>query len=202
MTKNYSKLVLTAIAGLFAILPALATAQTDATTFPVDQAGMAAYVKLDSISQTNFDNAKQSLFDQVETAGSTYLIGTKQYSVDGSDQNKINFHIYLGANGWLVAYLLNTEEPTRIVNWNTGAALSDTLLKTAIEDAISKIGATAANPVAYYDFAFPDAQKMTLTRENVNGDNGVFTKNFTVLVPGTVYQASYSLKSDGVGKTE
>ena len=80
--------------------------------------------------------------------------------------------------------------------------LSDTLLKAAIEDAIGKIGATAANPVAYYDFAFPDAQKMTLTRENVTGDNGVFTKNFTVLVPGTIYQASYSLKCYGVGKQD
>jgi hypothetical protein len=41
---------------------------------------------------------------------------------------------------------------------------------------------------------------MTLTRENVNGANGVYTKNFTVLVPGTIYQASYSLKSDGTSK--
>jgi hypothetical protein len=203
MVKNHlgnCKLILTAIIGLFAFLPLLAEAQTNSTTFPVDQAGMAAYVKLDSISETNFDNAKQSLFDQVETAGSTYLIGTKQYSIDGSEQKKVNFHIYLGADGWLVVYLTKDQEPSRMVNWHTGTALSDTLLKSVIEDAIQKIGAAASKPFAYYDFAFPDAQKMTMVRENVNGDNGVYTKRFTVLVPGTIYQASYSLKCDGLSK--
>jgi hypothetical protein len=208
MVKNYSKenkLVLTALAGLLALLPALANAlanaQTNSTTFPVNQAGMAAYVKLDSISAANFDNAKQSLFDQVETAGSTYLIGTKLYSVDASEQNKVNFHIYLGADGWLVVYLTKDQEPSRMVNWRSGTALSDTLLKYALEDAIQKIGATAANPIAYYDFAFPDAQKMTLVRENVNWpNNGDSFKKFTALVPGTIYQASYSLKCDGTSK--
>lgn len=190
------------IFGALVVAPSVASALTVTGTFPADKAGMAAYVKLDPLTETNFDNAKASLFDSVESFGETYMIGLKEYSVDGPNYNKLNFRIYLGTNGWLVVYLLKDQEPSRIVNWRRDAAtgkfvsLSDTLLKFAIENAISKIGAPAVTSVEYYNFAYPDAKKMTLTRENIyNGEP--ITDDFTVLVPGTLYLASYALASIG-----
>lgn len=189
--------------GILTAMPSVSSAQTAATTFPVNEAGIAAYVKLDSISQTNFDRARQSLFDSVESFGDTYMIGVKEYSIDGIDggpYNKVNLHMYLGADGWLVVYLLKTEEPSRIVNWRADAAtgklvpLSDTLLKFAIEDATSKIGASALTSAAYYDFAQPEATKMTMIREIIEKGGQESSDEFTVLVPGTLQQASWATK--------
>ena len=186
------KLIMICIAGIVAFLPILTHA---ATTFPVDQAGMAAYVKLGNLTQANFDNAKQNLFDSVEAASSTYMIGVKKYSVDDTSGVKINFHIYLGTNGWLVVYLSKDQEPSQIINWATGAALDNTLLKLAIEDSAAKINSAPTTAIAYYDFAQPDARKMTVVRENIS--SGGSPKDFTVMVPGTLYQASYSILSTG-----
>ena len=196
---NFSKqkLIMTAIVGMLAFLPMLARATT---TFPVDQAGMAAYVKLGQLTQANFDNAKQNLFESVESASSTYMVGVKGYSVDGGSSTKVNFHIYLATNGWLVVYLPKDQEPSRMINWAPNATLDNTLLKLAIEDAAGKIGSAPTTSIVYYDFAQPDAKKMTVARETVTGENNVYSKNFTVLVPGTVYQASYALKSYGLTK--
>jgi|GEM_PF-2352142 len=182
---------------IFSIIPGIISAQT-ATTFPASEAGMAAYVKLDSISPQTFDNAKLNLFDSIISTGDTYFVAQKAYLPD-EGMHSVNLRIYLGADGWLVVYLPKYEAPSKIVNWRNGAALSDTLLKIAIEEAIQKMGATASAPFQYYNFAYPDAKKMTLVRDSVGYDNEELTSNYTVYIPGSVSQASFALRSTGTG---
>jgi len=189
-----TKLAVSVLLAVFAALPLAVVA--DATiTFPKDDAGMAAYVKLNQLSQVNFDNACQSLFENAAPSGQTYMIGTKNYSATDDGTNKVEFHIYLGTDGWLVVYLLRNQNPSRIVNWQSGHPLSETLLKIATEDAIDKIGASVAETMKYYDFSNPDATKMTLIRETV--EPGQTADDFSVTVPGNLYRASYSLASFG-----
>lgn len=179
--------------GFLAAVPSVTRAQTATTTFPVKEAGVAAYVKLDNITQASFENAKQRLFDSVASAGDTYMIGLKEYPVFGSDGGKMNFHIYFSTNGWLVIYLLKTEEPSRIVKWVFGAELSDTMLKTIAKEAIEKIGANinALDSLKYYDFSNPQATKMTLVREDFINDGSSLFDNFSVKIPGTLLRASW-----------
>jgi len=196
---GYRSFIMSAIAVVCAFLPTLAGA---ATSFPVSQAGMAAYVKLDTanFSIANFDNAKLALFDSIETASATYLIGKKAYGVDDNDKTKYDFRIYLGADGWLVVYILTSDYPSYIVNWKTGAALSDTILKFAIEDAIAKIGVPAAAPFQYYNFYFPTAKKMTLIRDSVGYNNSDLTKSYNVFVPGSTAWMYFGTKGVADGE--
>jgi hypothetical protein len=190
---------------VFGFCAGLPCAVGAATTFPVDQAGIGAYVKLNSLSPANFENAKSVLFDSVESFGDTYMIGKKEYAsytANDMDYGKTNFHIYLGADGWLAAYLLDDEEPSRIVNWNA-ANLSDTMLKFIIDDAIEKIGSAASGKIKYYDFSNPQATKMTFVKEitvandvNESGEM-IRTDDFSLTLPGTLYQPSWTIMGMG-----
>ena len=166
-----------------------------AATFPVDSAGIAAYVKLNQLSAVNFENAK-SLFDRVETLGTTYMIGVKDYRASeiGIANSAVPVRVYLGADGWLVAYLSRGQEPSRIVNWNDGQPLGNTILKIAIDEAAAKIGSAIVEPMKYYDFAHPDANKMTFAKQNLDNP-AINSKTINILVPGTLHQASYSIKN-------
>lgn len=166
--------------------------------FPQDQAGIAAYVKLASISQTNFDNALKNFFDYTEPSGDTYMIGVKGYTVDNLPydpyaRNKIDVHFYLGVDGWMAAYLPKAEPAAKIVNWRDGAELKNTLLEVALNDAIGKIGAATTEEIKYYDFSKTSAKKMTIIKEIV--DNNEERDSFSATIPGQLEGAFFSLAS-------
>lgn len=157
-------------------------AQTTSTTFPVDEAGIAAYVKLDNIENIDLEVVANSC-DSIEELGESYVIGKIKV------ENAVGFnypHIYVGADGWIVAYYLKTEEASRIMQWKdyTAGSINTTTLKDAINYITQKIGATYSSSVKYYDFGFPDANKMTLIAD---------TNDFYVTVPGILYEASYAI---------
>lgn len=165
-----------------------------ATTFPVNSAGIGAYVKLKDFSVANFENAKQ-YFDSPQTASSTYVISFKKYhNADNTPYlNDITINFYLNSQGWLVAYLNKGDAPSRIVNWTSGVALENTMLKFALGEAMASIVATAETSMKYYDFSNPEANKMTLVREAAE-THGTLSNNFSVLIPGTTLRASYAIK--------
>jgi len=168
------------------ILIKTAKAETTSNTFPVDEAGIAAYAKLnepENINLSIFANA----CDSIEKLGESYMIGTIKI------QNTVGFtqpHIYVGADGWIVAYYLKTEEASRIMQWNgyEAGSLITTTLQDAIDVICAKTGASYALPLKYYDFEFPEANKMTIVAELASKNN-----DFYVTVPGTLYEASYQV---------
>ena len=177
--------------------------------FPQDQAGIAAYVKLTGVNQASFDTALDDFFDSTEPSDDTYMIGVKGYLVDGrpydpySPYNEINIHFYLGADGWLAAYLLKDEPAAKIVNWRPGAELENTLLKVALEDAIAKLGAAPAGEIKYHDFSAPASSKMTLVKESSPANdqdaegNPIYHNEFSAMIKGTLSRFSWSM--EGVG---
>ena len=176
--------------------------------FPQDQAGIAAYVKLEGVNQTSFDTALDDFFDSTEPSGDTYMIGVKGYLVDDQPHdpyayNKIDVHFYLGVDGWLAAYLLKDDPAAKIVNWRPGAELKDTLLKVALEDAIAKLGAAPTGEIKYHDFSAPASSKMTLAKESSpandqdSGGNPINYNEFSAMMKGTLNRFSWSV--EGVG---
>ena len=176
--------------------------------FPQDQAGIAAYVKLTSISQTNFDNALKNFFDYTEPSGDTYLIGVKGYTVDNLPydpyaRNKIDVHFYLGVDGWLAAYLPKAEPAAKIVNWRDGAELKNTLLEVALNDAIGKIGVATTEEIKYYDFSSPASLKMTMVKEfspandKDESDNLIRSNEFSAMIKGQLNRFSWSVQGIG-----
>ena len=176
--------------------------------FPQDQAGIAAYVKLNGVNQTTFDAALDDFFDSTEPSDNTYAIGIKGYLVDDQPYdpyayNKIDIHFYLGVDGWLAAYLLKDEPAAKIVNWRPGAELKDTLLKVALEDAIAKLGAAPTGEIKYHDFSAPASSKMTLAKESSpandqdSGGNPINYNEFSAMMKGTLNRFSWSV--EGVG---
>lgn len=206
MQKSVSCL-LAVVIGLAIFFGATSSVGAQTLGFPSEEAGIAAYVKLQSINQATFDQARQNLFDYVESCGDTYMIGVKGYSatgeyIKGVAQNKIDVRLYLGANGWLAAYLKKDEAASRIVNWRDGALLQETLLKIALEDAMAKINVLPAGEAQYHDFANPGALKMTMVKESIapnetDASGIVSSKNFSVLIQGTFKKLSWAMKSIG-----
>jgi len=98
-------------------------------------------------------------------------------------------HAYIGLDGWIVAYYLNTEEASRIMQWNgySAGTISTTTLKDAIDTICGKTGVSYSTPIKYYDFEFPEANKLTLIAETGSSNT------FSVTIPGTLYEGSYSL---------
>lgn len=148
-------------------------------TFPVDEAGIAAYVKLDSVDQAKIIQAA-NVFSSFESGGDDYVIGDVELV-------EMHPHIYLGLDGWIVAYFLKGEESSRIVNWDQGE-LSETILKNAIDKVATAIGTGySVSDLKYYDFSHPQANKLSIIKKHTGGSG-----SFSVLVPGTIYEAAYT----------
>jgi len=172
-----------------------AKAETE-TTFPVDEAGIAAYVKLDSVTIEDLTEAWYSYHSR-EKNEETYVIGTVK--VNNKHEHWYNYpHLYIGLDGWMVAYYLKDEEASRIMQWKdyTPGVINTTTLKDAIDFMAESIEVTYSPDVKYYNFEFPDANKMTLIAETLPPTFlGSCSNSFSVTVPGTLYEASYSVYS-------
>jgi len=173
------------VSGLAVFLINPAKAETTSTTFPVDEAGIAAYVKVDNIEDFDLD-ALAEAYHTVEKQGESYVIGKVRVP------NYVAFNypnVYVGMDGWIVAYYLKTEEASRIMQWDgyVAGSINTTTLRDALDIISQESGLTySTTSIKYYDFEFPEANKMTLVAEEG-------TNNFYITVPGTLYEASYNV---------
>lgn len=179
-----------------------AKTETTPTTFPVDEAGIAAYVKLDNIENIDI-NALAEALHSVERQAESYVIGTVRVRL-GHRSYSASYdypHVYIGMDGWIVAYYLKTEEASRIMQWTDyqPGPINTTTLKDAIDIISQKTGVTYSIPVKYYDFEFSEANKLTLIADRVDYDYGLSTNSFYVTVPGTLYEASYMTNARTIG---
>lgn len=171
-------------------------AETSETTFPVDEAGIAAYVKLDSVDITDLTEALNH-FRSIKEWDRTHAIGTVTV-VAGYGGWRDYPHVYIGLDGWIVAYYLKDEEASRIMYWHAYSPYTPgtTTLKDAIDIMCANIGVTYSTPIKYYDFEFPEANKLTLIVEMIDYPTynfAPYADSFSVTIPGTLYEGSYSL---------
>ena len=186
-------------AAVFMCLLMVGTAiATDGTTFPVDDAGIAAYVKVGE----SIELAKVvSVCSYIEEMTPTYFIG----HVQNSDVQTT--HLYVGADGWVIPYYLNTEEASRIVRWNKLSDYDPTIenvtAMNTLEEVISRVCTnleinydSIKSEIKYYDFEFPDATNMVISYDIAHGET---ENSFELLIPSdfvTVYESSWSLYTD------
>lgn len=172
------------------------------TTFPVEEAGIAAYVKLDSDPEKMIQVLTTALNyyseKEIPRTASNYVIGMVE--VENGMLRLVphyNYpHLYIGLDGWMVAYYLKDEEASQIMQWKdyTPGEITTTTLKDAIDLMCDSIEVAYSGDIKYYDFKFPDANKMTLIAETVSvgGSN-----SFSLTIPGTLYEVSYSVYYGG-----
>lgn len=195
--KSRNILVL-AVAFLCLFMAGSATA-TDGTTFPVDEAGIAAYVKVnESIDLEDV----MDIYDYIEVVNETYVIG-KVRNADGTLT-----HLYVGADGWVIPYCHKDEHASYIVRWNKSSPYDPTPESVAemntFEESISRVCTypgvdyeTIKPEIKYYDFEHPNATNMTVV---VDIAQGVTSDYFQLWIPSEsiaiVNESSWSHYTD------
>lgn len=192
---------------LLILLPLLVLSNTSETTFPKESAGIAAYTKINNITEDNNAtklNEVQAFLEQEGTtvsASEKHVIGTIPISINiisGSSGGQyfllsIPVNVYFDIEGWLVAYLNKEEPSSKIIQWTGYSAnnLPPNILEEAIEKLIDGTNHTHSS-IEYYHFQHEDAEKIAIIID-VADNKGEREKNYSVTTPGTVYEASYSL---------
>lgn len=160
--------------------------------FPQGEAGIAAYI---NTSQAIDLEKMKTVFSSVEMVGDNYILGLIPIPDWGGD---INVHLYADTSGWIVAYLKKDEPVSRIMQW--GSADPDNpsigvIQSTTLEDALykaaeaSKVGLVATD-IKYYDFEFPNADKMMIVVKTQATD-GSSIMQLQIPAEYTLYEASY-----------
>ena len=179
-------------------------AATDGTTFPVDEAGIAAYVKVsESIDlHATMNNLLPHINDIIETNPTYFIVNLT------NDDHQIT-HLYVGADGWVIPYYLRTENVSKIVLWNITSSQDPTpenvSSMTTLEEVIFKtcnaIGVdyeTIKSDIKFYDFEHPDANRMMIVVDMLSGEG---SNSFYMAIPSevTVKKSSYSYYWHGAG---
>lgn len=165
--------------------------------FPQDEAGMCAYVNIGE--SINLEDAIGAYY-QIEELSETHAIG--RISIGNGGGGSDDIRVYVDVDGWIVAYLLRSQATATMIQWS-GINVSNPVFgntNTTLADAISRMCtaidvdyADVNGNIQYYDFEYPDADKVlifTNTRTSTGDDY------ITVLIPEgtyTVYEAIYSL---------
>lgn len=183
---------------IIAIAGILLLAMSANASFPVNEAGIAAYVNVGQ----NIDLTKtMGAYQEIIKINKTDIIGKviiPNYMVDSTPL------VYVGADGWIVAYYPKAEPASRIMQWNNYTA--PYINTTTLADAISKMTTTLGvdyesikGNVTYYDFRYPDANEMMMLVEKIDGEG---TNSFSILIPGTItlYHQAVSIYGKGWGR--
>ena len=195
MEESRYVLVLTAV--FLCLFMAGNASATDGTTFPVDDAGIAAYVQLSgSIDlQATMNNLLPHIADVIEVNPTYFIVNVT------NDDNQIA-HLYVGADGWVIPYYLRTEMVGKVVRWNITSIQDPTpenvSSMTTLEEVISKTCAvtgvdyeTIRSDIKFYDFEHPGANRMMVVVDMVSGGG---SNSFYMAIPSvvTVKESSYS----------
>ena len=168
--------------------------------FPVDEAGISAYV---NIGQNISLEDAVSAYYQIEELSATHALG--KINIVNGGEGLDTIYVYVDVDGWIVAYLAKADYTARMIQWTDINLTNPVFERTTLSDAISKmcdsIGINYSNiesNIEYYDFEYPDADKMLIFTNirTTTGDDYI-----TALVPDiyTLYEASFSLtRHDGL----
>lgn len=183
MKKFYRAGYITVISVIL-LFTAVNASATDGTTFPIDKAGIAAYVNMNKGIDLEYVMGLYGI-GNVEVLNETYVIGTVE------NDDGILTHLYVGADGWVIPYYLNNETASYIVRWNKSspndATLEDVILMNTLEEMINRVceklevDYEAIKPdIKYYDFEYPNATNMTVI---VDMAEEVTSNHFNLYIP-------------------
>jgi hypothetical protein len=139
------------------------------------EAGISAYGQ---VSSANLDLAENA-FKNVEKKTTEYIIGSVALDDYGESDD---VHVYVDISGWIIAYYLNEEKASKIIDWVDYHSVPE-ITSTKLSDAIDIVSLEMLVPppdIKYFDFRYPDATKMMIVTDEVNGG----TETFRIMVPG------------------
>lgn len=174
-----------------------ATEAMGGNAFPEDEAGISAYVNVGK--SINITEAVKA-FTQTEELSQTHAIGI--IPIDNM-RGTMNVHVYVDTGGYVVAYFKNTEPASNIIKWSgmdfDNPKIEDFITNAAIKAMCDKIDVyylDIKDNIKYYDFEYPDAEKMVLFLNARSSSGNEYTHIF---IPGKyrLCEASYSLIDDG-----
>lgn len=162
--------------GISLISPAFA--QERNADFLEREAGMSAYTNVGR----SIDLAKAKLaFRTIERETNDYVIGSVALSGYAETED---VHVYVHKDGWIVAYYLKAEPTSKIVDWNgySGGKIT----KTKLDIALLFVCSTAEvgmKDVKYYDFRYPDANRLMIVAEAMWNDKQEALETFKIKLP-------------------
>ena len=198
--------VLIALATVFLLLgfalarPALVTG--DSPAFPVNDAGLSAYIKLDpntgDFANTGLDRIIKAVFTDLVAAGDNYIIGRLPVNQAKWGTSKVNVQSYVDKDAWVVAYLKSGDKAANIfawTKWNTSSPKLDTVLEEALQKTASVVGQTIdSKKIVWYDWAHPEATHLSAAARY-----GVGKTFIAIPEAATVYgKPSYSWNTQSV----
>jgi hypothetical protein len=151
-----------------------------------DEAGISAYFHSDQ--PINLNLVRDS-FTIIETETPEYIIGT----VNTPPYDTLfTPHVYVHESGWILSYYLNTDPASKMID---GAAhsLNSTILKSSVI-IIANAALVPFTDVTYYDFRYPNANKILMVAKDENLGN-----TYTIEVPSSFIYSQYSWAYFGWG---
>jgi len=131
----------------------------DLGTLLDNEAGIAAYYLA---PQTINLSQIRPLFKTIEMETDTFIIGS--IAIPNYNYDNYDAHVYVNANGWILAYYLQGEPVSKIVDLYN-LSIENTTLRTVI----SLVAGTAGAPftgVTYYHFGYPNATNILFVYED------------------------------------
>ena len=144
--------------------------------FLEDEAGISAYGQVTNVDLDLAENA----FKNVEKKTEDYIIGSVALPNYGEIDD---VHVYVDISGWIIAYYLNEEKASKIIDWvdyHSVPEINSTKLSDAI-DIVTLEMLVLPPEITYFDFRYPDATKMMIVTDEQIGDG---TQTFRIMVPG------------------
>jgi hypothetical protein len=146
-------------------------------SFLEDEAGISAYGQVSSVNLDLAENA----FKNVEEKTDEYIIGSVALDEYGESDD---VHVYVDISGWMIAYYLNQEMASKIIDWRdySGGAITSTKLQDAIVKVTDAMVAFMPE-IIYYDFRYPGATSIMIVTDEET-ESGT-TETFRIMIPST-----------------
>jgi len=146
-------------------------------SFLEDEAGISVYFKASSTIDLSLARRK---YRTIEVATPDYIIGSVPV---GNNPESEDVHVYTNRNGWMVAYYLAPEPAAKIIDWRLYYDSNKTKFTTKLENGLAAVANEAGivySNGTYYDFRYPNANRLMLIGEWGDGES------FQVFLPGTL----------------
>src|SRR5574341_2559861 len=135
---------------IIAIAGILLLAVNANAAIPVDEAGIAAYVRVGNTIELN---KTIFVYEEILNINNLDIIG--KVNITNEVENSIPL-VYVGADGWIVAYYLKSEPESRIVQWwgSNRPIIQTTTLADAISKMVTALGVSydsIKGNITYYD---------------------------------------------------
>jgi len=122
------------------------------------EAGISAYMQTSAAIDLNLVRGE---FRTIETETADYIIG----SVPVPDHpERFDVHVYVHTEGWILAYYMNHEPASKMVDVRAWT-INSTKLETVISIIAGALGESVSS-LKYYDFRYPNATHILMVAED------------------------------------